>query len=78
MRPLVVGFAGNHAIAHNREGKCCGIAAGDIRWFESADTFGGHSGRGSHCILFCFFPTPAIHAGHERVVNDSKLGSRLL
>ncbi len=53
-------FAGNHAIAHDRERKCCSIAAGDIRRFESADTLGGHSGRGSHCILFCFFPTPAI------------------
>jgi hypothetical protein len=48
-------FAGNHAIAHDREGKCCGVAAG---WFESANTFGGHCGRGSHCILFCFFSEP--------------------
>jgi hypothetical protein len=52
-------FAGNHAIAHDREGKCCGIAAGDIRWFESADTFGGHCGSGSHRILFCFFSDPS-------------------
>jgi hypothetical protein len=33
-------FAGNHAIAHDSEGKCCGIAAGNLRWFERADRFG--------------------------------------
>src|SRR5450631_3370739 len=70
-------FAGNHAIAHDSEGKCCGIAAGDLGWFEGGDTFGRHSGGGRHWYSLLFFQTPAIHAGRERVVNDSKLASRL-
>jgi hypothetical protein len=30
-------FAGDDAVAHNRQGKRCGVAAGNLRWFEGAD-----------------------------------------
>ncbi len=33
-------FAGDHTVAHNRQGKRCGIAAGNLRWFEGADRLG--------------------------------------
>ena len=41
-------FAGDHAIAHNRQGMRSGIAAGNLRWFERADRFGRLSNRGRH------------------------------
>ena len=31
------GLAGDHAVAHHRQGKRCGITAGNLRWFEGAD-----------------------------------------
>jgi hypothetical protein len=52
-------FTGNHAIAHDSEGKGSGIAAGDRRRFEGIDRFGEVSDTGSHryvlLLSFSFF-----------------------
>jgi hypothetical protein len=50
-------FAGNHAIAHDSEGKCRAVAAGDLRWLEGG--FGGHSSRGRHWSSLLFFSNPS-------------------
>src|SRR6202022_3823991 len=69
-------FAGDHAIAHDREGKRCGIAAGNLRWFERADRFGELKQGGGHWYFFSVSCSgPAFPCGRKRVVNDSKLGS---
>jgi hypothetical protein len=48
-------FAGDHAIAHNGEGKGCGIAAGNLRRFEGADWLGDLKHGGRHCTLLLGF-----------------------
>ena len=60
-------FAGDHAVAHNRQGKGCGFAAGNLRWFEGADCLGDLKRRGRHWYSFQFLVlVQHFHAG----VND--------
>jgi hypothetical protein len=60
-------FAGDHAVAHNRQGKRCGVAAGNPGWFEGADWLGGLKRSGRHWYSFQFLVlVQHFHAG----VND--------
>jgi hypothetical protein len=59
-------FAGDHAIAHNRQCMRGGIAAGNLRWFERADRFGWLSDRGRHWyfsfLIFLFWVRMSMRA----------------
>ncbi len=41
-------FARDHTVAHDGEGKCCGIAAGNLPGLERVGRFGQGSERGRH------------------------------
>jgi len=49
-------FPGDHAIADHREGKGCGVTAGNLRGIDDADGFGKpeRRGRHRHCSFLSF------------------------
>jgi hypothetical protein len=47
-------FAGDDAVAYNRQGKGCGVAAGNLRWFEGADRLSDRKLGGRHWYSFQF------------------------
>jgi hypothetical protein len=47
-------FAGDDAVAHNRQGKRCGVAAGNLRWLEGADRLSDRKLGGRHWYSFQF------------------------
>jgi len=66
-------FAGDHAVTHDGERVGCGLPAG---WFEGAVGFGGLVRRARHgCTSQFFVLVQHVHAGGERGVNDSIVGS---
>jgi len=69
-------FARDHAVAHNRQGKGRGVAAGNLRWFEGADSLGDLRRRGRHWYSFQFLVlVQHFHAGvNEWLTIRNSLG----